>query len=309
MPGLFGKRIGESSGRGESTPGSRKAPLRLSKLENCAVSYSTFENRDVPSLLYLKVRICGCEILALVDSGSSRTFLGPKVLELLGNSVSFSATGGRRVTTATGQVAKIRAQVDLPCTVQDRTKTVRVFALSALALPCILGMDFLATFGIIVDFASRSWRFADSLSRKFGFDVPETEPLCYLLESGVRNILERKNRAEDLIPKNNKVAIVKLTKTAELNGGLDSPEKKARKTKSREKSDQVRPPNSTFCCGLSELSSNEARRLEKFLETELGPPTDRPGITTLTEHKIDVGNNAPIKQRYYIVSPKMPRGN
>ncbi|GAB1865875.1 Reverse ribonuclease integrase [Camponotus japonicus] len=60
-----------------------------------------------------------------------------------------------------------------------------------------------------------------------------------------------------------------------------------------------------ICCGLSELSSRESQRLEKFLEGHIVGDPNKPGATSLTEHKIDVGGHAPVKQRYYPVSPKI----
>ena len=45
--------------------------------------------------------------------------------------------------------------------------------------------------------------------------------------------------------------------------------------------------------------------MKEFLERELPKPPERPGLTDLTEHVIDVGDHAPIKQRHYLVSPKV----
>ena len=59
------------------------------------------------------------------------------------------------------------------------------------------------------------------------------------------------------------------------------------------------------CCGLRELTTREVDLLNQFLDRELPEPTERPGLTNLIEHVIDVGNNPPIKQRYYLVSPKV----
>jgi len=61
------------------------------------------------------------------------------------------------------------------------------------------------------------------------------------------------------------------------------------------------------CGGLSELSDPEVDRLAEFLESEITGDPERPGATNLTEHRIDVGGHAPIKQRYYPVSPKIQR--
>ena len=59
------------------------------------------------------------------------------------------------------------------------------------------------------------------------------------------------------------------------------------------------------CCGLRELATREVDLLNQFLDRELPEPTERPDLTNLIEHVIDVGNHPPIKQRYYLVSPKI----
>jgi len=58
-------------------------------------------------------------------------------------------------------------------------------------------------------------------------------------------------------------------------------------------------------CGLSKLSRSEKDKLAQFLEAELVGNPESPGTTDLTEHRIDVGGHASIKQRYYPVSPKI----
>jgi len=45
--------------------------------------------------------------------------------------------------------------------------------------------------------------------------------------------------------------------------------------------------------------------LTEFLKQHIVGDPDNPGATNLTEHRIDVGGHAPIKQRYYPVSPKI----
>jgi len=57
--------------------------------------------------------------------------------------------------------------------------------------------------------------------------------------------------------------------------------------------------------GLSALSRGEEEKLTQFLKSELGNNPESPGTTDLTEHRINVGGHAPIKQRYYPVSPKI----
>jgi len=60
------------------------------------------------------------------------------------------------------------------------------------------------------------------------------------------------------------------------------------------------------CCRLSELTPEQKGKLEEFLET-IPKPSENPGVdlTKLMEHHIDVGQSTPVKQRCYLVSPKV----
>jgi len=59
------------------------------------------------------------------------------------------------------------------------------------------------------------------------------------------------------------------------------------------------------CYGLSELIPVEEARLKDFLVNKISKMSASSGVTSLTEHRIDVGLHSPIKQRCYLVSPKV----
>ena len=54
------------------------------------------------------------------------------------------------------------------------------------------------------------------------------------------------------------------------------------------------------CCGLPGLNPDQEQCLEGFLESILKAVVS----SGVTEHKIDIGQNAPIKQRCYLISPR-----
>jgi len=58
-------------------------------------------------------------------------------------------------------------------------------------------------------------------------------------------------------------------------------------------------------CGLSGLTLAEEVRLRKFLVTRMLKTSASPGVTSLTEHRINVGLYPLIKQRCYLVSPRV----
>ena len=58
-----------------------------------------------------------------------------------------------------------------------------------------------------------------------------------------------------------------------------------------------------MCLGLRLVEPSEARRLHEFLAAELPASSEKPGVTSLTAHHIDVGDSAPIRQKPYHVTP------
>ena len=53
------------------------------------------------------------------------------------------------------------------------------------------------------------------------------------------------------------------------------------------------------------MTPNQADRLAEFLRVMIAEKPEKPGLTYLTKHLIDVGNYPAIKQRHYLVSPKV----
>jgi len=277
VPGVYGKRVRESREGGSPTPDS-PPPMETMSSNNDFV-YSAFGSRDFSSLLFLRVRVADCEIRALVDSGSSRTFLGEEAGELIKRTgFRFRAATGRRVTTATNQTTRVRGETEIPISVQHRTRTLKVYSLPTLALSCILGMDFLAAFGVVVDFGRKAWCFADDPLRQYPFEEEPADTLANLLSVSAAGDAATR---DGVGPR----------------GDAGDPPREGE----RGGSEKTPSPGS----GLSELSSTEQNQLSEFLSAEITGDPERPGTTNLTEHRIDVGGHAPIKQRYYPVSPKI----
>ena len=68
---------------------------------------------------------------------------------------------------------------------------------------------------------------------------------------------------------------------------------------------EIQECNPDGCCGIRELTLSQAEVFINFLSELIPEAPKKPGITNLTEHVIDVGRHPPIKQRHYLVSPKM----
>ncbi|KAL6418992.1 hypothetical protein ACFW04_011651 [Cataglyphis niger] len=76
------------------------------------------------------------KILALLDFGSSCTFLGLSAVDLVKTlRMQFKGLDGKRVTTATGQTTRIKGELEVPITLRHQVKYLKVYALPTLALP------------------------------------------------------------------------------------------------------------------------------------------------------------------------------
>jgi len=199
----------------------------------------TFSLSALPPLRYFRVFIGGYPLMALVDSGSSRTILGDEgigIVRRLG--LPTTRVGGSRIRTANGQVAEIAEEITLSLVLENFSREVTVCLLPNLAVSCIVGMDFLCAFDIGLDFATGEWYFISRPWERRSFE--------------------------------------------NLTGG-----------------------DGGVYCGLSELAPAEEARLREFLATRMPKASANPGVTSLAEHRINVRLHSPIKQRCYLVSPKV----
>lgn len=188
-------------------------------------------------LMYLTLDILGQPIKALVDSGASKTFIGPKAHDLIKSHNLTTRFVDSQVQFANGNLSVVSQEIILPLELKNRKQLVSAKVLDSLPMDLLLGLDFLKLFDINIDFGERKWSFND---------LPKET-----------HDLESNEEPQDL------------------------------------------------CNGLLELSKDQADRLAEFLSKELPEAPTKPGMTNLVEHKIDVGNHSPIKQRYYMVSPKV----
>ncbi|KAK2575323.1 hypothetical protein KPH14_000816 [Odynerus spinipes] len=129
--------------------------MKTSQLEHF---YSPGDLKDSTTLLFLTIFIEGRPIRALIDTGASRTFLGPSAVGIVRElGISIETARPIRVRTATGQQVHSRKEVGLTLTVGAKTAGLRARILPRLGLECVLGIDFLRTFGVNIDFADNTW--------------------------------------------------------------------------------------------------------------------------------------------------------
>jgi len=228
---LFGKRKRESIDRALATLNSVDKARHAKRLPYTAQSYITLEPDKIPPLRYLSVFVRDRSPAALVDSGSNRTLIGQEGLRII-RVLSLPRVKGKpiRIKRADGRVATIKKTVQLPFQLGSKTHSLSVGLLPELAVPCLIGLDFLQKFDICVDFTASEWCFSNQPVLKYRFHTNES---------------------------------VATTENAYSR--------------------------------LAELTSDQHQRLDGFLRDTLPKASDNSGVTSLTEHRIDMGQNRPVK--------------
>lgn len=201
------------------------------------LSYPPSTSSNTEPLLYVTVIIQNYAVKALVDSGATRTFIGPLCLELIKDLNLPIERNKGSVRLANGEICTVSKEVTLPVELNGRFKQLKARVIDSLTEPLVLGLDFLKLYKIQADFSTSTWSFKNKMKRIYKFENKHV----------------------------------------------------TRET----------------CAGLMELDSTQRDRLEQFLKEHLPEIPDKPGLTNLTQHVIDVGDNKPVKQRCYIVSPKV----
>lgn len=110
---------------------------------------------------YLDVRIFGREVRALLDSGASRTIVGNGGEWILNDfPAKLRTTVSLFVETADAKKHAILGNVNLPITLQGRTKCMDVLYVPSLSHSLLLGIDFWEKFHIVADVCNKKWEFS-----------------------------------------------------------------------------------------------------------------------------------------------------
>ncbi|XP_066600140.1 uncharacterized protein [Prorops nasuta] len=273
---------------------------------NCRLSGHSW--RDCPStilvrrgspLLYLAALVDEVPLPVLVDSGATRTFLGAIGWKLL-RELNLPVLPGppSTVTTADGYVVTIKGEVRLPMTIGFTTREVKARIFPSLSVPCILGLDALHAFGIVINFPKRIWWFESQPNHVFPFEREGREDSNWT-SPGIQG--------SEGVPQIGMTIVERASSYQELGEDLIFPFPGGDSDVPVETGGESSPEEGDvpmdLCCGLSELIPREQAELEQFLAEERPRLLAAPGVTALTSHKIDVGSASAIKQRYYPVAP------
>lgn len=181
-------------------------------------------------------------IEALLDTGANQTVIGEKGLKsILDTDLKIQYNSDNyNVTTADGKSQSVIGTVQLPITLEGKTKIIKSLIIPSIKNTIILGIDFCKLFGLNVDFITESF---------------ETNDLPVDLPIDSKNFICSIMSESDL--------------SSSQKAALDSVVKK-----------------------FAEISSSSTSKL---------------GCTTLVEHKIELTETEPFKQRNFTMSPYMQR--
>ena len=91
----------------------------------------------------------------MVDSGTSRTYVGPKFADRFGNRV-FETPDSRTITLANGSLERISGQIRVPASICGTSNEMAIRLVKALPYDSVLGMDALELFEVSIKFTERS---------------------------------------------------------------------------------------------------------------------------------------------------------
>lgn len=143
----------------ENTVGTAK--IIPCKGEKCPVVESLLYKKDQDNRPYLDIMLFDRSFSALVDTGSNISLVSSFVLDFVKSlSVPFVSGNDLRVTTADGHVQNVLGYLETYVTVDNISRILKLYLIPSVKHPLILGMDFLKTFNIKIDFS------------KFALNVP-----------------------------------------------------------------------------------------------------------------------------------------
>ena len=125
---------------------------------------------------YIDIEIGGTELYSLLDTGSSRTYLGSTGLEAvrsIGCKIDYNKSGVALMANDTMET--IIGEAHLPITFSGTTHIMDVKIIPGLADTCVLDMDFGEIFGIVMHLRDRQLWLADEPIIKFAFDRKDVD--------------------------------------------------------------------------------------------------------------------------------------
>ncbi|XP_066585575.1 uncharacterized protein [Prorops nasuta] len=114
---------------------------------------------------YLQLELFGQIFPALIDTGASRSYLGHRTLERIQAKIDRSQD--RVMRTADGTETRVIGVIALELELGKTEKVMYFRVVPVLDYDCVLGMDFLRLFGVIIDTSRDLWQTRDRVNLRF----------------------------------------------------------------------------------------------------------------------------------------------
>ncbi|KAK9731640.1 hypothetical protein QE152_g13443 [Popillia japonica] len=112
-----------------------------------------FVNVPQDSRPYIRLRILGREVVALLDSGASQSILGRDGIRMIKDlKLTLNKVCHRQVTTADGKLQPILGSCDIPIQISGVCRIVNFLAVPSVEHSIIVGSDFCNLFQVNVDY-------------------------------------------------------------------------------------------------------------------------------------------------------------
>ena len=126
------------------------------------ITYDLLSGIGTISISYIYIDVGGTKMHSLVDTGSSRSYIWSVGLNILGSGgykIDRSRAGA--VMMANGTIEAVIGQACLPFTFSETTHSVDFKIIPGLSNTCVLGMDFVEKFGIVLHLRDKQLWLAD----------------------------------------------------------------------------------------------------------------------------------------------------
>uniref|UniRef100_A0A2A4J7C9 CCHC-type domain-containing protein n=1 Tax=Heliothis virescens TaxID=7102 RepID=A0A2A4J7C9_HELVI len=149
----------------------------------------------------ISVGILGKEGVAIVDTGATHSVASPSLYSLLVNSGVHFRDMTRYIGLADGTCHKKLVRIaTVPVTLGSRTVDTDFMIFPGDDTRTLLGRDFIANVGIILDIGQESWHFADSPGDRFPFVQSYVLNSTSVMRSDVCDVLLRPDEGTSLTP-------------------------------------------------------------------------------------------------------------
>ena len=146
------------------------AKVQKSNISEKGSNFATFCNPDTRP--YMPVSISQNRVEALLDSGSTRSYVGKEMAEKLGEFQKIQAV----MTAANKETTPILGEKDVFLTFKNEKHQLSIRYVNSLSCDFLLGFDFFQEFGLIMNFQRNTFHLRGGEEQKFP-PTSGTEPL------------------------------------------------------------------------------------------------------------------------------------